>query len=257
MARGRTAVRDSRYRDARDALEAALEVEGVHCEDDRLVAKLLLGPTLVQLGELDAAERIYASALADAERLGDTLGRSVAHGNRVLLWAARRDHERALADLAAARDLARRIGHAVPERTTTYNLAEYLYWHGDLAEAARLADASRALQHGLVGEALEDDILIARIAAARGDEATSRAALERASTTRRSCPTAIALLRDATLAYLDRDTRRLDGLAGAARDALVGEELTEVLAWRASARRAVGEPAGNPSDPGLQAWRFL
>ncbi|MBX3162811.1 MAG: hypothetical protein KF773_43010, partial [Deltaproteobacteria bacterium] len=250
MARGRTAVREGRYREARAALEEALEVEGGDA-DERFVAKVLLGPALVQLEELDAAERIYASALADAEAQGDALGRSVAHGNRVLLWAARGDHARALADLAAARDLARSVGHAVPERTTTYNLAEYLYWHGDLAEAARLADASRALQHGLVGEALEDDVLIARIAAARGDEPTARAALARASAARRACPTAIATLRDAALAYLDRDLPRLDALAAAARASLVGEELTEVLAWRASAR---GETL---PDAGLQTWRFV
>ncbi|MCW5809292.1 MAG: hypothetical protein KIT31_43465, partial [Deltaproteobacteria bacterium] len=61
----------------------------------------------------------------------------------------------------------------------------------------------------------------------------------------------IATLRDAALAYLDRDLPRLDALAAAARASLVGEELTEVLAWRASAR---GETL---PDAGLQTWRFV
>jgi tetratricopeptide (TPR) repeat protein len=265
MARGRTAMRAGLYAEARPALEAAIELEGADPGDDRLIAKLLLGPTLVQLGELDAAERVFAAALAAAERLGDGLARCAALGNRVLLWSARRDHARARADLEAARALARRLGHAVPERNATINLAEYLYWTGELDEAARLAGASRELQYRLVGEALEDDVLLARVAAARGDLAAARAALTRAAGIRRAWPLSVRCLRDAVAAFLDSATGdELDRIEAEARHHLVGEDLIEVLAWRVAthdlrgerdAARAAGARA-RALGVGLQGWRF-
>jgi len=238
MARGRSALRAGDYRTARRELEAAIDSEGIVHADEQLIAKLLLGPVLVQLGELAEAERVFASALAGAEFLGDTLARSAAHGNRVLLWSARRDDVRARADLEAARALARSVGHAVPERNTTYNLAEYCYWHGELAEAARLAEASRDLQRRLVGDAFEDEVLIARIAAARGDLTAARAALARADATERAWPVAIRCLRDALAAFLDRAPDRAAAIEAAARRDLVGAELDEALRWTRAARTA-------------------
>ena len=240
MARGRSAMRAGRYRDARAQFEAALDSEGVVHADEQLVARMLLGPTLVQVGALDEAEAVFAAALATAEALGDTIARSALHGNRVLLWSARRDDARARADLEAARTLARRVGHAVPERNTTYNLAEYCYWHGELGEAARLATEARDLQRRLVGDAFEDEVLIARIAARAGDREGARAALARADATTRAWPPSIRCLRDAVAAYLDGAPERFVAIeAGAHRD-LVGAELDEVVAWAAATRAGGG-----------------
>jgi len=236
MARGRSAMRAGRYRDARAQFEAALDSEGVVHADEQLVARMLLGPTLVQLGELDEAEAVFAAALATAEALGDTIARSALHGNRVLLQSARRDDARARADLEAARTLARRVGHAVPERNTTYNLAEYCYWHGELAEAARLATEARDLQRRLVGDAFEDEVLIARIAARAGDREGARAALARADATTRAWPPSIRCLRDAVGAYLDRAPERFAAIEAAAHRDLVGAELDEVVAWATATR---------------------
>jgi eukaryotic-like serine/threonine-protein kinase len=236
MARGRSAMRAGRYRDARACFEAALDSEGVVHADEQLVARMLLGPTLVQLGELDEAEAVFAAALATAEELGDTIARSALHGNRVLLWSARRDDARARADLEAARTLARRVGHAVPERNTTYNLAEYCYWHGELGEAARLATEARDLQRRLVGDAFEDEVLIARIAARAGDREGARVALARADATTRAWPPAIRCLRDAVAAYLDGAPDRFAVIEAAAHRDLVGAELDEVVAWATATR---------------------
>ena len=257
MARGRSALRAGRAREAAALLTEATEAPAsLATDDDRVIALVLLGPVEVQLGGFDAAEATFADALALADRMGDSLARCAALGNRVALWSARGDHDRARADLVSARDLARLLGHAVPERNATYNLAEYLYWSGSLDEALRLAERSRDLQHRLVGRAFEDDLLIARITAALGDAAAARAALSRCALD--DLPPALALIAGAVHAFLARSVVGFVAIERTARAELVGEELAEVFAWRLATHRAAGvELPGRDAGSALQAWRWV
>jgi tetratricopeptide (TPR) repeat protein len=94
----------------------------------------------------------------------------VAYANRSWLWSAQGELERCNEDLRRVIQLAREIGHAAGERIATYNLAEALLWQGVYDEALQLARRSESLQlsHG-EGAAKFDQLLIARILAARGD----------------------------------------------------------------------------------------
>jgi nucleotide-binding universal stress UspA family protein len=67
--------------------------------------------------------------------------------------------------------LARQVGHPVPERAATYNLAEDLYWSGeDDDEAHELALHASDLARTFIDKPVaEDALLVARTALARGD----------------------------------------------------------------------------------------
>jgi hypothetical protein len=136
-----------------------------------------------------------------------------------------------------------------------YNLAEYLYWSGELDEALRLARQSRELQHRLVGSAQEDDVLIARVAAACGARDEARDALARID--RDALHPMLAWLADAVRAHLDNDAVMSATIIARAEE-LVGEERAELLAWHAA---TAGDPRGELATAAaacstLQRWRF-
>ena len=141
-------------------------------------ASLLLGVTLIGLGKLDAAEEALDRAIVLCEETSDRFHLGAAYNNRTILWSARGDIEKVASDLRVVIQLAREAGQAFVERAATYNLAEDRLWLGELDEALALARRSFALQssHG-EGTTRLDEMLLARIHAARGDGAELAALL--------------------------------------------------------------------------------
>ncbi len=103
-------------------------------------------------------------------RADDRFHLTGAYVNRAWLWSAHGRVEHAADDLRRVIQLAREGGYAYLERVGTYNLAEARLWEGALDDAHALALRSHALQraHG-EASARVDALLLARVAAARGD----------------------------------------------------------------------------------------
>ncbi len=172
LADGRTSFRRQEFRQAVDRLgpiiPAALALQHVEAAT---LARLLLAPSLVELGQLDAAEREFAELIAMCEISNDRFYLGAAHTNRTWLWSKRGDVEQTARDLRVVIQVSREGGHATLERTATYNLAEDRLWQGALGESLQLARRSLAIQRGHgEGSTAFDELLLARILAARGDQ---------------------------------------------------------------------------------------
>jgi tetratricopeptide (TPR) repeat protein len=142
-------------------------------------AGLLLGPALASLGKLDAAEALCTEMIDICTQAGDRFHLCAAHINRTWVWSARGDIDRVSQDLRVVIQLAREGGQAHLERAATYNLAEDLLWQGAHEEARVLANRSLALQEGHgEGNTRLEQVLLARIHAARGDRAALGEALQ-------------------------------------------------------------------------------
>ena len=153
----------------REVVARARELERPEPE---IVASVMLAAALVDLRELAAAIQVFDRVIPMCEAEGDKFHLGAAYTNRGWLWSSSGDLVRCAEDLELVIQLAREIGQASLERMATYNLAEARLWHGSLDEALRLARRSEAVQraHG-EGAAHFDQMLIARILAARGDDA--------------------------------------------------------------------------------------
>jgi tetratricopeptide (TPR) repeat protein len=164
MALGRTRYREEKLEEAARHLaagQAGARAAGDH--ETWAIATMLLGMTLVSAGRLDEAEAQFAEVIDSCERAGDVLHLCSAYNNRIFLWIKRESLEPAITDQRRATALAREIAHAQLERMSTFNLAELLYWRGDLAYALALARRSRELQTRFLEEGPLDALLVARI----------------------------------------------------------------------------------------------
>jgi tetratricopeptide (TPR) repeat protein len=169
LAEARTLFRRQQFAPAAAALAGVVERAGSRTEI-AVVAGLLLGPSLVGAGELEAAERAFSAVIALCERTADRAHLGFAYANRAWLWEARGALDRSRADLRHVIQLARELGQATVERTGTHNLAESLLWTGELDEALRLARRCLAIQQAHAeGSTHVDRQLLARVLAARGD----------------------------------------------------------------------------------------
>jgi len=170
LAEARSLWRAQRFAEAAPRLRAV--VAAAHAAgrvETELLATLMLTTLLADVGDLDAAGPAFDELIAMCEAQGDRLHLGAAYANRSWLWSARGEVERCAEDLRLVIQIAREIGQAALERIATYNLAESLLWHGAHDEALRLAQRSVTLQraHG-EGAAHFDQLLVARILAARG-----------------------------------------------------------------------------------------
>ncbi|MGE3545081.1 MAG: hypothetical protein AB7L28_14175, partial [Kofleriaceae bacterium] len=138
--------------------------------ETQIIAELMLATLYVDIGNFDDASREFDELIPICELRGDRLHLGVAYANRSWLWSASGEVDQCAADLRKAIQIAREIGQPVIERTATYNLAESMLWAGALDEALQLARRSVALQSAY-GESVEqhDQLLVARVSAARGD----------------------------------------------------------------------------------------
>ncbi len=143
LAAGRQAWREGQYREARRQLLRAATIGSGLC---RRIALLLTPLTTLALGRAKQAGREIELAISTCEEEEDWLHLCAAIGNRSHLWSAMGETCRSAEDLELLLQLARRTGHAAPERVAAYNLAEDLLWEGGRdSEALYLARRARSL----------------------------------------------------------------------------------------------------------------
>lgn len=260
MALGRSAWRRGDHETAARLLARACTLARAAKDTaSETVALLLLPLAHTLLGQLSEAAARFEEGIALCAARGDKVHLSAAYGNRTILWSAQNRPERAREDLRRALELAREVGHPGPERAPTYNLAEDLYWAGDLAEAEALARRSRFLQSRFLPVAVaEDALLLARILVAAGDSAGARAELawieaevsgERRGPSVRHLMTMVELRLAAVDGAFDA---RLWARLGEAATGLVTDERIEI-AWAWAEAACI---AGTPADRNAAAAAF-
>ncbi len=248
-ARGRTAWRRGRAAEAADILAHAADAAAAAGDyDSRVIALLLLPLALATSGDLDRASARLDEVIDLCARAGDKLHLAAAYGNRTILWSAKgAPPENSRADLRRARAIARELGHPGPERAPTFNLAEDLFWAGEDDEALDLAERARAIARRLWPKPVaEDALLVARIAAVRGDAERARAELDwiqsEVPPAERS-PAVTILMRGVELLLRRGRAPAWDDLEGRAEAALSADEQLEILYIRILAARAAGRAA--------------
>ncbi|WP_437554887.1 protein kinase [Sorangium sp. So ce367] len=159
---------------------AAQRAEALGDHESCVIAQLLIAPALVYAGRLDEAEVRFDEVIARCERVGDRLHLGGAYQNRLTIRLMREDPEGAVSDLRTAVALARELGNAYLERGPAHNLAELLYWGGELDEALPLALRAWELQQRFFEASAAPDyaLLVARIHCARGELGEARRHLD-------------------------------------------------------------------------------
>ncbi len=180
LARARVVYRQARFGEAIAQFD---EVVVLARAEDRAetetIALLMLGVALAEDKQFDRAEVVFRELIALCEHLDDRFHLGVAYANRIILWTTLGQVERAEADLGTAMQLARETGHAALERIATHNLAELRLWLGALDEAVGLARRALSLQRGHgEGAIWFDQLLLARVLAARGELGEARGLLD-------------------------------------------------------------------------------
>ena len=179
LAQARIVYRQARFADAVPLLEeaCALARRSGRAETET-IALVMLAPALAELGQLDRAEAVFGALIELCERNDDRFHLGAAYANRMVLWTLGGQVDRVEADLRAVIQLAREAGHPTLERTAAHNLAEQRLWQGAFDEAANLARRALSLQRGHgEGPTWLDELLLARILAARGDLGETQALL--------------------------------------------------------------------------------
>jgi eukaryotic-like serine/threonine-protein kinase len=174
LARGRALLRAARWPDAAAALEAAAALAEPLGDDgyETLVVALLLGGfVLPNLGRAADAERVLSRALALARERGDPLHLASALNNRRNLWVARGELDHALDDQRAFLRIGRDLGMVGIEYVGQFNLGELLYQSADLdrAEAHVLRAVEIERRHPEIAARPVARLLHARLLAYRGD----------------------------------------------------------------------------------------
>jgi eukaryotic-like serine/threonine-protein kinase len=171
LALARSVYRQARFAEAVPLLDEVVSLarEAGHSETET-IALVMLGPALAEIQELERAEVVFRELIEACERDDDRFHLGAAYANRMVLWTLRGEVERVEADLRTVIQLARETGQATLERMACHNLAEQRLWQGAFDEAANLARRGLSVQRGH-GESLTwvDELLLARILAARGD----------------------------------------------------------------------------------------
>ncbi len=179
LARARTLFRAARFNEAVVALEAAAtfaEPLGDEGYETLVVALLLLGPLLPNLGRAEEARAAIDRAMALASAHGDPLHLASALNNRRNLWVALGTLDPALEDQRAFLRIGRDLGMVGIEYVGQFNLGELLYQARNLSDAGlhvtRAVDLER--RHPEVASSPVARLLQARLHAYGGDLAAAR-----------------------------------------------------------------------------------
>ncbi|WP_257454885.1 serine/threonine-protein kinase [Archangium lipolyticum] len=135
---GRAQFRNGQWEECCEPLQEAAERArklGDAGYESLVVAQLLLGVILPNLGRIDEAERIFEEVIAECTERGDRLHLGSAINNRRNLWVARNDFQGAMRDQVRFMHLGRELGMVGWEYFAEHNMGELLYQAGD-AEAA-------------------------------------------------------------------------------------------------------------------------
>jgi tetratricopeptide (TPR) repeat protein len=243
---GRSCARQGRMSEAAELLGKAADwAKEAGDYETRVIALLLLSPTLVAMGSLEEAERRFEEVLALCATAEDWLHLGAAFANRAYLWVARKLLDRCMDDLRRAIQLAREVGNPWSEGIATYNVAEFLHWLGEEEEALVLAHRVRVLEQRFNDHPLPDaSLLMARIQAARGDLDEARKLIQWVSM---NCPPVANPVMEAFFSMLrlvvgdaeqgrpgeDESARQWEEIVSKASMGSVAEELLEALYWRA------------------------
>nr|WP_248357148.1 protein kinase [Anaeromyxobacter oryzae] len=183
LARGRALLRAASWREGVAAVEAAAalaEPLGDDGYETVVVALLVGGFGLPNLGRAADAEKALSRALALARGRGDALHLASALNNRRNLWVARGALDLALEDQRAFLRIGRDLGMVGIEYVGQFNLGELLYQSADLARAEghvlRAVEIER--RHPEVAARPVARLLHARLLAYRGDLAGARKRLD-------------------------------------------------------------------------------
>ncbi len=243
LAQGRMYWRNERIAEAADVLSQALDRARYHqCDEIEVVAMLLLASVDLVAGRLDQAEDHFSRVIDRCSQNGDQIHLCAAYSNRMLLWSARREIDRAVADLRQAAALARHVGNPLLEASAVHNLAELLFWSGEddesLSQALR---AHRLHQRFNDRPVAEYPLLSARICAVRGDMSRVAEFLDwiKSHCDIKEIPTRDLMVQALSLILRQRigpeahDSAAWEELLGRAQALLPGEEYMELLWWRA------------------------
>jgi tetratricopeptide (TPR) repeat protein len=164
------AIARSKFREGKTAeairLLFVLEEEAKKAQDyaTRIIAMAVLGGALAQQDRLDEAEACLESMIQLSRRVGDRFHLAVAHGNRMIVWAARNDYERAIHDAHEAVSVATEIGAFPIIWICEHTLAHVLMYLARYEEALEIAIGARDIQHRCSDQPdAADTLLIARI----------------------------------------------------------------------------------------------
>jgi tetratricopeptide (TPR) repeat protein len=180
MGKGRTAFRFNRVSEAAELLGQAAQAAaglGVLGYETLVISILLRGYILATLGRLEDSEQAFDQVIPLCRSHGDKLHWGAAVGNRVMLWTARNDRERLLADLKQLLDISRELGNARMEQQAHYYLGLYLMWLAEWDSAEEHAHHAVAIDERRLGEAMraESLLLLARVLSLRGELSRSEA----------------------------------------------------------------------------------
>ncbi len=144
---GRAQFRNGRWEECceplREAAERALQLGDAGYES-RVVAQLLLGVILPNIGRIDEAEKLFEEVIHACTERGDRLHLGSAICNRRNLWVARNDLQGAMQDQERFMHLGRELGMVGWEYFAEHNMGELLYQAGRVAEA--LPHITRAIE---------------------------------------------------------------------------------------------------------------
>lgn len=177
LASARSTFREQRVL---DAIEELTRVEAKAKEVDdystRVIALAVLGGALAGVDRLDEAEDCLNSMAELSLRMGDRFHLAVAHANRMLVWSARHDYQRAIEDARHAVEVAKEIGAFPIIWVSQHTLAQLLMWLGKFDEALMTALRAREMQHRFSDDPdPQDTLLVGRIKIAKSDEANCAA----------------------------------------------------------------------------------
>ena len=136
---GRAQFRNGQWEECCEPLQQAAESArklGDAGYESLVVAQLLLGVILPNLGRIDEAERIFEEVIAACTERGDRLHLGSAINNRRNLWVARNDIQGAMQDQERFMHLGRELGMVGWEYFAEHNMGELLYQSGDPEAAA-------------------------------------------------------------------------------------------------------------------------
>ena len=157
--------------------------------ESRVITLLMVAPDCCKLGRNEEAAHYFELVLRQAEAHSDLHHLSAGYINRSALWLATDRVDRGVADLEAARDIARKIGEPFLETIIQYNLALVLYLSGGQGSSGEPPEElesernlSLAFEHASRGAELciqlwgehsglvmDSELLMARIAYYRDD----------------------------------------------------------------------------------------
>nr|QKW93844.1 serine/threonine protein kinase [Vitiosangium cumulatum] len=136
---GRAQFRNGQWEECCEPLQEAIERArklGDAGYESRVVAQLLLGVILPNIGRIDEAERLFEEVIAACTERGDRLHLGSAICNRRNLWVARNDLHGAMQDQELFMHLGRELGMVGWEYFAEHNMGELLYQAGQPEVAA-------------------------------------------------------------------------------------------------------------------------